>query len=157
MKLKSRNNTAYRPDLNLFGRSIDDIVNHNFFHSFDANVKTYPDHYDIEIAVPGFRKKDLSVAINDGILLVSAWKKEQEPEDTRAEFSYTSFNRSFVLPSDVDESRVWARCRDGILRIRLEKNILASGQRNIPVAGDHRHNRWWANLGHRLRQLFKES
>ncbi len=138
---------------NIFGRSIDDIVSHNFFNSFDANIHRYADHYLIEVAVPGFRKKDLSIHINDGILLVAASRKEKGPE--RTEFSYTSFNRSFVLPFNVDESRVKARCRDGILRIKLATSGETQIGRVIPVTGLDSDGSWWTVFRKKLGQWFR--
>lgn len=134
---------------NYFGRSIDDIVSHNFFTSFDANIYRHNDYYLIEVAVPGFRKKDLSIHVDDGILLVTATKKEQEPGNS--EFSYASFNRSFVLPPDADIERVNARCRDGMLRIRLTKIANRTSGRIIPVSGRSAIS-WWSSLRERLRQ-----
>lgn len=140
-------------DQNYFGRSIEDIVSHNFFNSFDANVHCYSDHYLIEVAVPGFRKRDLSIHINDGILLVSASRAEKSSDPS--EFSYSSFNRSFVLPSDVDESRVKARCRDGILRIKLLKITETKAGRTIPVTGGVSYQGWWNTVQNRLRQWLR--
>ena len=134
---------------NYFGRPIDDIVSHDFFKSFDANIFKHADYYLIEVAVPGFRRKHLSIHIDDGILLVTATKKEKESENS--EFSYASFNRSFVLPPDADFTRVKARCRDGILRIRLAKVPNHTMCRTIPVTGASGES-WWNAVRERLRK-----
>jgi HSP20 family protein len=149
MRMTARNQQHDCLEKNYFGRSIDDVVNHNFFKSFDANIYQHSDHYLIAVAVPGFRKKELSIHINDSILLVTASKEEREPDSSG--FSYTSFNRSFVLPPDVDVSRVNASCRDGILRIRLTRIANRAIGRTIPVTDGNRVYRWWNCLLGRLR------
>jgi|GEM_PF-4519386 Molecular chaperone (small heat shock protein) len=135
-----------------FGRSVEDIVSHDFFSSFDANIHALPDHYLIEVAVPGFRKKDLSIHITDGILLVSASKEERVPE--RVEFSYTSFNRSFVLPPDADANRVKATCRDGLLRIKIRRTVALNPGRIIPISGDISKGSWWSSIREKIRKWF---
>ena len=62
------------------------------------NIKETDDHFEIELAAPGFSKKDFNVTIEDGCLNVSAEKKlteeKKEEEYTRREFNYSAFERS---------------------------------------------------------------
>lgn len=90
------------------------------------NVKENPKNYEIELAVPGFSKKDIEVSITDDILKVCAEKsKEEEEKDenyTRREFSYNSFNRSLKLPSNAKKNtNVKAAYKDGVLKLTVAK------------------------------------
>lgn len=89
------------------------------------NIKEGDDNFEIELAAPGFSKKDFEVTIEDGFLNISAEKsqKEEEEEDnyTRREFNYKSFERSLQLPASVKEEEVKAKYNDGILTFKLLK------------------------------------
>ncbi len=90
------------------------------------NVVEKDDNYDIEIAVPGFTKKDFNVTIDDGMLNISAEKKvEKEEKDDNfihKEFSCKSFIRSLLLPDNVDQDTdIKAHYDDGVLKLLLRK------------------------------------
>ncbi|NJB70378.1 HSP20 family protein [Saonia flava] len=89
------------------------------------NIKETDDKFEIELAAPGFSKKDFNVTIDDGCLNISAEKSSSEEEKdenyTRREFSYNSFERSLQLPDSVKEEEIKARYNDGILSFNLAK------------------------------------
>ncbi|MGB5436217.1 MAG: Hsp20/alpha crystallin family protein [Maribacter sp.] len=89
------------------------------------NIKETDDKFEIELAAPGFAKKDFEITIEDGCLNISAEKtiSEEEKEDdyTRREFSYNAFERSLQLPESVKEEEIKAKYKDGILRFDLVK------------------------------------
>ncbi len=89
------------------------------------NIKETDDHFEIELAAPGFDKKDFEVTIEDGCLNISAEKEvskeEEEDNYTRREFSYNSFERSLQLPESVKQEEIKAAYRDGILSFNLVK------------------------------------
>ncbi|WP_339655939.1 Hsp20/alpha crystallin family protein [uncultured Maribacter sp.] len=89
------------------------------------NIKETDDNFEIELAAPGFGKKDFNVTIDDGCLNISAEKsmEKEEKEDnyTRREFSYNSFERSLQLPENVKEEEIKAKYNDGILSFKLAK------------------------------------
>ncbi len=89
------------------------------------NIKETDNDFEIELAAPGFGKKDFQITIEDGCLNVSAEKEhaEEEKEDnyTRREFSYNSFERSLQLPDSVKEEEIKAKYNDGILSFKLAK------------------------------------
>ena len=102
----------------------DDIFNGDFFEEDSLmpamNVKEHEDDFEIEIAAPGFTKKDFEVTIDGNILHVSGEKKEEDY--TCKEFSYKSFKRSSTLPESIDiDQDVKAKYKDGILQIKLLK------------------------------------
>ncbi|WP_445381387.1 Hsp20/alpha crystallin family protein [Robiginitalea sp. IMCC43444] len=89
------------------------------------NIKETDDHFEIELAAPGFTKKDFNITIEDGMLNITAEKevsKEEKEEDyTRREFNYTSFERSLQLPETVKEEAIKAMYANGILKFNLLK------------------------------------
>lgn len=108
----------------------DDFFNDDFYNfekSLPAmNVKENVDDLEIELASPGFEKKDFEITLKDHVLEVSAQKEgEEESKDkdyTRKEFNYRSFRRSLQLPNTIDESKdVKATYKNGILRLNLLK------------------------------------
>lgn len=89
------------------------------------NIKESEDKFEIELAAPGFSKKDFNVTIDEGCLNISGEKsmEEEEKEEnyTRREFSYNSFERSLQLPENVKEEEIKAHYHDGILSFDLAK------------------------------------
>ncbi|MGV3561201.1 Hsp20/alpha crystallin family protein [Larkinella arboricola] len=90
-----------------------------------ANISEDETAYHIELAAPGLKKEDFNINLNNNQLTISA-KQEQAGEEktenyTRKEFSYTSFERSFRLPKNVNNEQIQAAYTDGILKIDLPK------------------------------------
>lgn len=90
-----------------------------------VNVKENDKNYEVEVAAPGFEKKDFNIEVNNGVLTISGEKKtENKKEDgkyTHREFGYTSFSRSFNLPANTTESDVQAKYDGGILKLAIAK------------------------------------
>ncbi len=90
-----------------------------------VNVVDNETSYEIELAAPGFKKKDFKIQMENGILTVSGeteMKKEEKKKNyTRQEFQSTTFSRSFTLPEDVLRDDVDARYEDGVLHLTLKK------------------------------------
>lgn len=108
----------------------DDFFADDFFikdRSLPAmNVKENKDNFEIELAVPGFSKKDIEVTLEDDLLHICAKQSKEEVEEeenyTRREFNYNSFDRKLQLPGNVDQNeKVKAKYKDGILTLNLMK------------------------------------
>lgn len=97
------------------------------------NIKETDDAYEIELAAPGFSKKDFQITMENGCLHISAEKsiseEEEEENYTRREFSHSSFERSLQLPDTVKDEAVKAKYDDGILRFKLAKKENAKRQK----------------------------
>lgn len=90
------------------------------------NIKDHEKDFEIELAAPGFNKKDFEVTIEGNILHVFGEKRKEEEEKeedfTRKEFSYNAFKRSLTLPENVKENaKVKAVYKNGILKLNLPK------------------------------------
>ncbi|QBA64527.1 Hsp20/alpha crystallin family protein [Muriicola soli] len=105
------------------------LVNENFWNGRSGepalNIKESDHHFEIELAAPGFDKKDFEVSIENGYLTIKAEKEvteESEKENySRKEFSYNSFERSLLLPENVLEDKIKAKYNDGILSFKILK------------------------------------
>ena len=90
-----------------------------------VNVVEKDNVYDIEMAVPGMQKKDFSISIENGMLVVKAEQKDEKKEVKenyrRQEFNFHSFKRSFWLPEDVMADKIDAEYENGVLHIVLPK------------------------------------
>lgn len=96
------------------------------------NIKETEDHFEIELAAPGFSKKDFEIMIDNGYLNITAEKtkekEDKEEEYTRREFSYNAFERSLLLPENVKEEEIEAKYVDGILKFNLLKKEVEKKQ-----------------------------
>jgi HSP20 family protein len=80
----------------------------------------------IKADLPEMKKEDVKVSVENGVLAITGERKfEKEEKDKkyhRVERSYGHFLRSFALPDGVDDTRLAAEYKDGVLRVRLPKS-----------------------------------
>ena len=96
------------------------------FASPAVNVIENEKEYTLELAAPGMTKNDFSVRLeNDNELVISLQKKDEKKEEKknylRREFSYTSYQQTFVIPEEVNIEAIAAAMNDGVLTITLPK------------------------------------
>jgi HSP20 family protein len=92
------------------------------------NVIENEKDYELEFAVPGLKKEELNLQVdNDGIMSISMTRKnEDNKEDSkrnyiRREFTYQEFNQSYILPDDADRAKISAKVENGVLTINVPK------------------------------------
>jgi HSP20 family protein len=97
-----------------------------------VNIKENEKNYEVEFAVPGYDKKDFDISIDNGLLTVSAEKTEEaekkEDNYTRREFGFSSFSRSFNLPTNINEENIDANYADGVLKLTIKKKQEPNGK-----------------------------
>ncbi len=90
-----------------------------------VNVKEVENAFQIEVAAPGLKKEDFKLSLHENRLTISAKQENQTEEKTekfsRQEFNYSSFQRTFTLPKNVDGEKIEASYTDGILHVGLPK------------------------------------
>jgi len=83
------------------------------------------DSYVLEAELPGLKKEDVKISVQDNILTLRGEKKDEHKESRkgylRMETGYGSFMRSFTLPSTINTSKIEAEFKDGILKILVPK------------------------------------
>ncbi|AKQ47410.1 hypothetical protein TH63_01355 [Rufibacter radiotolerans] len=81
--------------------------------------------YELEIALPGLKKEELSVEFQEGVLTISgkrAFEKgDQERKYLRVENLYGTFKRSFKLPEHIDAAAIEAQLENGVLHVSVPK------------------------------------
>lgn len=95
-------------------------------------------NYHIEMDIPGFKKEDISIEVDDGYLTIEAEKNTENNEENedrnyiRRERSYNSYKRSFYL-GDLDQDSIEAKFNDGMLNITVPKKELTSNKKKIDI------------------------
>jgi HSP20 family protein len=77
--------------------------------------------------LPGVEKSDVKLTVEGGVLTLTGQREQEQAIDGkvaryhRSERAYGRFARSFSVPESVDEQRLSAEFRNGILKVRLPK------------------------------------
>jgi len=93
---------------------------------YGVDVREDADHIYVEAELPGFRKEDIDITLENSTLTISAERKESNQQDEKGDWllrerRYSRFLRSFTLPPTVDERSVDAKLNDGVLTVVLNK------------------------------------
>lgn len=128
-------NNRYQPS-EVFGE-LDHFVNNLFGGSRSANVRE-PKYlppvdvsetqsaYKVRVELAGVSRDDLDVTIDEGVLTISAERKDQHDEEVdgkviRRERRYGKFQRSLKLAEEIVEEEVAARYDNGVLVLEVPK------------------------------------
>jgi HSP20 family protein len=121
---------------NIFQNSLHRFFDDNFWDAESSqltgkvpvNVRETDQNYEMDVIVPGCKKEDFNIKIEDNLLTISFEQKKDSQEGkesagwVRNEFLQQSFSRSFTLDDTVDVNRIHGSYTDGILRLILPKN-----------------------------------
>lgn len=96
------------------------------FFSPRIDVSENSDGYEISAEMPGVKKEDISITLEDGVLTLEAEvhreeKVEREGRVIRQERRYGKYMRSFNLGHDVSEKDIDASFKDGVLTLKAPK------------------------------------
>lgn len=109
----------------------------SFFPSLDSasfqrpwlpalDVNEHEDRYEIQADLPGLKKEDISLNYDNGVLSITGERKVENKESgkgfRRLERSYGQFNRSVHLGGNVDNAKIDAQYKDGVLKIIVPKS-----------------------------------
>ncbi|RAI91416.1 Hsp20/alpha crystallin family protein [Algoriphagus yeomjeoni] len=129
---------GYSPVTSLF----DDFPTGGFFNWLDSagigrsnsqntlpsvNILETDSDFKVEMAVPGMKKEDFRVELDNNTLTIQAEASttsenhDESASYARKEFSYQSFRRSFYLPNTVENDKIEATYQDGVLRLIIPK------------------------------------
>lgn len=90
-----------------------------------VDVMDEKDHIRVKAELPGMKKEEIEISLDNNILTIKGEKKEEkevkEKDYIRSERYYGAFHRAFTLPAGVDAQKVNAVYKDGILEITLPK------------------------------------
>ena len=116
---------------NVFPSLINEFFNDDFGINFLNRSHSVPsvnsvennDSFEIDLAVPGMKKEDFTIELNDKVLVISSETSNTMENDKMRlnEFNFSSFQRSFRVPDSVDQDKIKANYKNGILKIKLPK------------------------------------
>ena len=95
------------------------------FYSPQSDAASTEEHYEINLELPGVALNDINIDVHDNNLTVHGEKKIEREETGKTYFFservFGAFQRTFRLPPNVENDRISAEFKDGVLRIRLPK------------------------------------
>jgi HSP20 family protein len=100
---QTRPGRYYVPDVNIY--------------EFDESLKLWAD-------MPGVKEKDVNVTLKDGVLTIVGQVTTDMYAGLRpmyTEYNVGNYHREFVLNEDIDESKIRATLRNGVLEVELPK------------------------------------
>ena len=101
-----------------------------------TDVRETDNSYELDIDLPGFKKEDINVQLDNGYLTIAASKsleKEDEHEKShyiRQERYSGSMSRSFYVGNDVKQEEIHAKYEDGILKLAVPKKAAKAIESN---------------------------
>ncbi|NHA03373.1 Hsp20/alpha crystallin family protein [Mucilaginibacter sp. HC2] len=103
-----------------------------------VNIREKEDTFELEVAAPGFKKDDFKISTENGLMTISAETSREEKEEkenyTRREFSKRAFTRTFKLPENVQEEKIKASYKHGLLAIDLKKtNHVPAAKKEVKI------------------------
>ncbi|MBR6205759.1 MAG: Hsp20/alpha crystallin family protein [Oscillospiraceae bacterium] len=110
-------------DRKLYGKHADRVMK--------TDVHEHDDQYEVDIDLPGFKKEEIHLALENGYLTVGASKGVDKEEKTRKgklirQERYTgSMQRSFYVGEGLSEEDIKARFEDGVLKLTVPKKAPA--------------------------------
>jgi len=93
---------------------------------YGVDVREDGDHLYVEAELPGFKKDEVDITLENQTLTISGERRETPEKENKGEWllnerRYTRFLRSFTLPPTVSEQSVNAKLENGVLTITLKK------------------------------------
>ena len=121
----------------LFDNFFDDFFNNEYQNDLSpkVDISETDESFNFQFAVPGMNKSDLSIEINKGHLVVSGERKFDNKNENfhSIENGFGKFSRSFQLPDDIDENKISASHKNGILNISVKKDAKAAIKKTIQI------------------------
>ena len=91
-----------------------------------TNVVETKDEYELEIALPGYKKEDIDIKVENDVLKIKGEchfkKRPVIKKFFRKEFGLESFDFSLLLPENVQDDAIVAEYDNGLLSIRIPKS-----------------------------------
>ena len=99
-------------------------------------IDVYQDEKNIYVrsTIAGVDPKDLDISLNNDLLTIRGSRKKEVDFDNfdyfYQECYWGSFSRSIILPVEVDQDKIQASLKNGVLTVKLPKS---TKKRNIPI------------------------
>ena len=123
-----------------FNRMMRPLYGKHAQNMMKTDVRETDNSYELDIDLPGFKKDEISVQLDNGYLSISASKgldKNEENKDgkyIRRERYAGSMNRTFYVGSQLTQQDIQAKFEDGILKISVPKKDVQQIEQNKYIA-----------------------
>jgi HSP20 family molecular chaperone IbpA len=90
----------------------------------DVNIYEFGESLKLWADMPGVKEKDINVTLKDGVLTIVGQVGTEMYAGLRpmyTEYNVGNYHREFALNEDVDESKIKATLRNGVLEVELPK------------------------------------
>jgi HSP20 family protein len=90
-----------------------------------VNIQQNYNGFKVEVAAPGMTREDCTVRLDENNNLIISFEKKSETEENkngtylRREFSYSQFQRTMILPDNIDKENISAEVKNGVLDITV--------------------------------------
>jgi HSP20 family protein len=132
--------TRYKPSSDVFRPFFDDMLvpfarMGSSMRVPDTDVVERENEIRVVCELPGMRKDEVELSLENNVLTISGEKNEQRREGDDKEMYHLTerrwgrFSRSFVLPREVDQERIQANFENGVLTITVPKSEKARRRR----------------------------
>ena len=115
------------PDMRDFGNVEEKLYGKNAAHIMKTDVHEHDEGFELDIDLPGFKKEEIQIDLENGYLTVSATKglesdeKNQKGKLIRKERYSGSMQRSFFVGKELKEEDIKAKFEDGVLKLSVPK------------------------------------
>ena len=123
-----------------FNRMMRPLYGKHAQNMMKTDVRETEDSYELDIDLPGFKKDEITIQLDNGYLSISASKgldKNEENKDgkyIRRERYAGSMNRTFYVGSQLTQQDIQAKFEDGILKISVPKKDVQQVAQNNHIA-----------------------
>lgn len=95
----------------------------------DVDILETDDGFVISSEIPGMKKEDISLTLEDDILILKGEKKREADVENQNyqlnERRFGKFSRYFVLPDSIEPEKIRTSFKDGLLRVSIPKSEVA--------------------------------
>ena len=125
------------PSRIFFDSLLDDYEDSRFKKSMKCDIFEKDGNYNVVMDIPGFKKEDINIGCDNGVIKISCEKKEEENEEDdkkyiRKERVYEKCERSFNF-GDIKEDEIEAEFTDGTLKLVIPKQEKVDTKKSIEI------------------------
>ena len=125
------------PSRIFFDSLLDDYEDSRFKKSMKCDIFEKDGNYNVVMDIPGFKKEDINIECDNGVIKISCEKKEEENEEDdkkyiRKERVYEKCERSFNF-GDIKENEIEAEFTDGTLKLVIPKQEKVDTKKSIEI------------------------
>lgn len=125
------------PSRIFFDSLLDDYEDNRFKKSMKCDIFEKDGNYNVVMDIPGFKKEDINIECDNGVIKISCEKKEEENEEDdkkyiRKERVYEKCERSFNF-GDIKEDEIEAEFTDGTLKLVIPKQEKVDTKKSIEI------------------------